>query len=406
MAKLAPTSIKYVIRAYLKAKGIVEKPDVIGAIFGQTEGLLGSALDLRELQRTGRIGRIEVNVKSVHGKSEGEIIIPSSLDSAETALIAATLETIERVGPCDAEIELRGIEDARLVKRDYVIERAKEILQKHLSATSPDISEVSERIKEAVKTHEITTYQGLPAGPGISENDEIVIVEGRADVINLLKNGISNVIAIEGTSVPSAIHGLTSEKTTTIFMDGDRGGELIVKELLQKADVDFVCFAPSGKEVEEMTKKEIYKSLRSRMTVEQFLKEGRPGADKRQAVIGEGGEEAVSEEEKEGQPIKREKVNLEPAMAETFRSTLEDLVGSRAACIFDEKMDLLGKVPVSELVNALKTIESPFAIIFDGTIDNKLAMLAKKKSVKYLVGMEKDADGRGITLVDKHDLDM
>lgn len=388
----------------MKAKGIVEKPDVIGAIFGQTEGLLGSALDLRELQRTGRIGRIEVNVKSVHGKSEGEIIIPSSLDSAETALIAATLETIERIGPCDAEIELRGIEDARMVKRDYVIERAKEILQKHLSSSSPDISDVSERIKEAVKTHEITTYQGLPAGPAIAESDDIIIVEGRADVINLLKNGISNVIAIEGTSVPNAIHGLTREKTTTIFMDGDRGGELIVKELLQKADVDFVCFAPSGKEVEELAKKEIYKSLRGRMTVEQFIAEGRPGAEKRQELEGkkhdeEGDEEIPAKERKE-------QIRLDAGMAELFRNTLEDLVGSRAACIFDEKLDLLGKVPVSELVNAMKTIDNPFAIIFDGKIDSKLGMLAKKKGVKFLVGMEKDADIRGVTAVEKGDLEM
>ena len=69
MAKLAQNFAKYLIHARLQAKGIVEKPDVIGAIFGQTEGLLGADMDLRELQRTGRVGRIEVDVKNNKGFS-------------------------------------------------------------------------------------------------------------------------------------------------------------------------------------------------------------------------------------------------------------------------------------------------------------------------------------------------
>jgi len=53
-----------VIRAKIEIEGVVDKPDVVGAIFGQTEGLLGEDLDLRELQRTGRVGRIQIAVKS------------------------------------------------------------------------------------------------------------------------------------------------------------------------------------------------------------------------------------------------------------------------------------------------------------------------------------------------------
>ena len=95
MSKLAQSFVKYVIHARFEASGIVEKPDVIGAIFGQTEGLLGDELDLRELQRTGRIGRIDVILRTRNGRSEGDIIVPSSLDMSETAIIASALETID-----------------------------------------------------------------------------------------------------------------------------------------------------------------------------------------------------------------------------------------------------------------------------------------------------------------------
>ena len=109
MAKLAQNFAKYLIHARLNSKGIIERPDVIGAIFGQTEGLLGQDMDLRELQKTGRVGRIEVDIKASKGRSFADILIPSSLDASETALIAASLETIEKVGPCDAEITIMRV---------------------------------------------------------------------------------------------------------------------------------------------------------------------------------------------------------------------------------------------------------------------------------------------------------
>ena len=106
MAKIAPTSIKYIIYANFEAEGAIEKPDVIGAIFGQTEGLLGNEMELRELQQEGKIGRIDVDTETVDGKTVGEIRIPSALDKAETTLIAAALETIDRIGPTEAKIEI------------------------------------------------------------------------------------------------------------------------------------------------------------------------------------------------------------------------------------------------------------------------------------------------------------
>src|SRR3989338_8733892 len=243
MAKLAQNFAKYMIYATLKATGIVEKPDVIGAIFGQTEGLLGSDLDLRELQKTGRIGRIEVNIKTDEGMSTAHITIPSSLDSSETALIAASLETIDKVGPCEAEIKVEKVDDIRFQKREYVMK------------------------KESVRTSDVCSFKGLSCGPEVETNEEIIVVEGRADVINLLRNGIKNCIAIEGSKIPKSVIELTREKTVTAFLDGDRGGDLDLKKLMSVADVDFVARADEGMEVEELAKKQIYKALRDKVHV-------------------------------------------------------------------------------------------------------------------------------------------
>lgn len=270
MGKLAQSTIKYLIEAEFSTEGIVEKPDVIGAIFGQTEGLLGQDLDLRELQRTGRIGRIEVEISNENGKTFGKIFLPSSLDSSETALIAASLETIERIGPCMATVKVISVRDVRAMKREFMLNRAKDILGKLMTEEIPPTSTLTEIIREEVKKSQIKDYFNLPAGPDVESSDEIIIVEGRADVLNLLKNGIKNVIAIEGAKVPQPIIDLMKEKITTLFVDGDRGGDLIIKEILQVGGVDYIARAPEGKEVEELTKKEIFKALREKIPTSQY----------------------------------------------------------------------------------------------------------------------------------------
>ena len=370
MGKLAQATSKYTIIAKFEAEGTVEKPDVIGAVFGQTEGLLGPDMELRELQKTGRIGRIDVELKTVDGKTSGTIIIPSSLDSSETALIAASVETIERVGPCNAKLSIEKIEDVRTSKRQYVIERGKELLTKMFDEGAPDTEIITEQIKEAIRGGEIETYNGLTAGPNIESYDEIIIVEGRADVVNLLRNGIKNVIAIEGTSVPPAIIGLAKDRTTTAFLDGDRGGDLILKELMSVCEIDFVARAPRGKEVEELTKKLLYKSLREKMPANQADKGVKKTDSKREERI-----------------ARRHKPKIEAAKVEKFKSVLDDLVGTRAACFLDADMEMLGRVPVKEMFSAMKGLDAD-ALIFDGDIDQKLVNQCSDRGIKYIVGMK------------------
>jgi len=398
MSKLAQATSKYVIVLKFKSKGVVEKPDVIGAVFGQTEGLLGPDMDLRELQRTGRIGRIEVEVHSKNGNTEGIIKIPSSLDTSETALIAAALETIERVGPCDAEIKVEKVSDIRAEKRKYVVERAKEILRNMFDENFTETQEIAEQIKEAVRSSEVTEYKGLPAGPSVQTSDSVIICEGRADVVKLVKNGIKNVIAIEGSSVPDTIVELSREKIATVFLDGDRGGDLILKEMFQKGvDIDFVARAPRGKEVEDLTKKEIYKALRDKIPADQILDEkNNHGGDKRY--------ERRRNDTKQIKEVK-EMEEIDQKIKEKFSNVLTELTGTRAAVLFDKNMEVIGKIPVKEMFSTMKSVENIYAIVFDGSVDQKLLNFASERGVSYVVGMTLNGRvrSRGVKFLTKKD---
>ena len=406
MGKISPVSSKYIIHASIEIDGVVDRPDVIGAIFGQTEGLLGADLELRELQRSGRIGRIEVNVDIRSGKTQGKIIIPSSLDKAETSIVAAALEIIQRIGPCNAKIKVEDIEDVRISKRTFVIERAKELLKKMMEQVMPDSQELADEVAYSVRVMEIQEYgkDRLPAGPSIDDSDEIIIVEGRADVLNLLKHGIKNCIALNGTSVPETIIELSKKKVVTAFVDGDRGGNLIIKELTAVADIDFVTKAPDGKEVEEITKKEIHKCLRARISAEQAKLDiapqgregGREGAREALREIRESSRESTEQRrpmppsrppQQQYQPPPSRRPN--PDEKKRFKEMLEDLVGTRGAYILDPKLNILGKVPVTELVTTLKSLTTGvYAIVFDGSVERDLVLTGEKNNISFLIAMD------------------
>ncbi|QAU13669.1 DNA primase [Halorubrum sp. BOL3-1] len=256
---------KYLIHATIAADGVVERSDVVGAVFGQTEGLLGDELDLRDLQESSRVGRIDVAVESENGQSFGEVTVASSLDKVETAILAAALETIDRIGPCHASVEVTSIEDVRAAKRREVVERAKELIAGGFEETNLASSDVLDEVRDAARVEGIVDYEGLPAGPRVGDSDAVIVVEGRADVLTLLDCGIKNAVAVEGTNVPEAVTDLTADRTVTAFLDGDRGGELVLRELAQVGDVDYVAFAPPGESVEDLDRDAVFEALRGKV---------------------------------------------------------------------------------------------------------------------------------------------
>ncbi|MBR9692763.1 DNA primase [Candidatus Woesearchaeota archaeon] len=427
MAKIAQISAKYIIHTTISIEGVVDRPDVIGAIFGQTEGLLGADLELRELQRSGRIGRIEVNVGTKGGKTSGEIIIPSSLDKAETAIVGAALEIIQRIGPCNAALNVQKIEDIRISKRKFVIDRAKELLKNLMDSSMPDSQELADEVATSVRVMEITEWgrERLPAGPGVEDSDEITIVEGRADVLTLLKHGFKNAVAINGTSMPPSIADLCKQKVVTVFVDGDRGGDLIIKELQAVAEIDFITKAPDGKEVEELTKKEIHKALRSKVAAEQHKMEsnGRaPARNDRRAPARAPAPAAPRRDARAPAPAAPRRDARAPAREapapraratkpsekekKAFNEMLEDLIGTRGAYILDKDLNILGKVPTSELESTIKSLKSGIhAVVFDGEVGKPLADVATVTSIKFLVAMSAKVTSNGVAILTTDDLE-
>jgi len=267
MGKTYIETIKYMIIADYEVSGLVEKPDVIGAIFGQSEGLLGSDLDIKELQQNGKIGRIEITVNHTNNKTSGELRIPCSLSMVETSIIAASMETIEKVGPCDAYFKVKQIEDTRGLKRKQIKSRAIDLLGRLIQEQIPDTRELMDEIMDTFKTREIIEYgpDKLAAGPSVDDSNELIVVEGRADVLNLLKYGVTNVISTGGARIPRSLADIAKSKSVTLFLDGDRGADIQLSQLLKNIKVDYVARAPDGKEVEELTQKEINQALRRRM---------------------------------------------------------------------------------------------------------------------------------------------
>ncbi len=349
-------SPKYIIQAKLEVEGVVEKPDVIGALFGQTEGLFGPDLDLRELQKTGRIGRIEIKLESKQDRTNGSIVIPISLDKASTSLIAAIIESVDRVGPCAAKIILEKIDDEREQKREDIVKRAQSILHGWNIDSLSTTDETLRKMIDTIKPVEVVNLgpENLSAGPDALTSNSLILVEGRADVINLLKCGIKNVIAIEGAKIPEAIIKLIKEnkdREITAFLDGDRGGDLILKELLQIADIDYVARAPKDKEVEDLSPKEIIKALKEKVPAKKVFE-------------------------------KKKVLQID----DDVKEIVDKLKGTLEAVILNEKLETINRVPVSELCKILKETEAAYTIVFDGVITQRLIDIAEEKGVKRIIG--------------------
>jgi DNA primase len=331
---------------------------VIGAVFGQTEGLFGPELDLRELQKTGRIGRIEIDLHSKNDRTTGAITIPTSLDRISTALIAASIESINRVGPCSAKVTLDKIEDIREARRKVIIDRAKEILHKWNIESMPNVDEVYKQISNTVKLGKVEKYgpEDLPAGPGLEKSKEIIVVEGRADIINLMRCGIQNTIALEGAKVPESIKKLTKEKNATALLDGDRGGDLILKELMQVTNIRYVGRAPRGKEIEECNCNEITEALENKVPVKEAHK-----------------------------PPKRERERPKMEVPDEISKAAKTLQGTLEAVLLNDKLKQTERLPVSQLAEKLQQAKGVDTVVFDGIITQRIVDVAGDRNIKRIV---------------------
>lgn len=388
MAKIGPTSFKYILHAKFTADSLIDKPDVIGAVFGQTEGLLGEELDLREAQKNGKIGRINVESSSAGGKTNGEITIPTSLGMAETALIGAAIETIDRIGPSKATVSVDKIEDVRISKREYIMNRAQQLLEEAMKTSEVDTTELLQKLYEEVRQKEFVEYgsEKLPAGPDLEDSEEIIVVEGRADVMNMLKHGFSNVIGMNGTNIPKTVIELSRKKIVTLFVDGDRGGDMIINSFIQQGHVDFIAKAPSGTEVEELSKKEINQALRAKVPIEEYD----PSLKR---------ESAAPKKQVQSTPVE-----VPQEIREKVTPLVNDIIGTRGAFLVNNKFEILGRIPYKGVEDAILNLENIYMLVLDGLVTDEIARAAEESEITYVIGSRVLASSSSVKLLSYDDI--
>jgi DNA primase len=398
--------VKYHVKLKFDVDGLVEKADIIGAIFGQTEGLLGPEMNLNELQKVSKVGRIEVNVDSKSNSARGDALIPMSTDISTAALIAAAIESIDKVGPFQAKFSLIGIDDIRAIKKKIIVDRAKKIVQEWATKTISEGEEMLKDVYDASKPGKLTTFgkAQLACGVGVYDSDWIILVEGRADVINLLRAGYDNAIAIEGAKIDETILKLTQGKRIIAFIDGDRAGDLILKELQGLVKIDKIYRAPSGREVEECTPLEISDILKD---VEEYIKniQSIKFNPDNQIKINNNIHNSVNQNQINHIDTKyltnnqQDKVNMEisntkkPAtinegdeVISTIKQVFPEINETLEAMIFDKSLKAILKVPVSDIVKKVFDIKGGKLLVMDGIITQRLVEAANKAGIQFIIG--------------------
>ena len=351
--------VKYHVKLSFEVDGLVERADIIGAVFGQTEGLLGPEMNLNELQRVSKVGRIEVEITTTENTTSGTALLPMSTDVDTCALIAAAIESIDKVGPFDSKFKLDSIDDVRASKKEDIVRRAKEIKQKW---STKSVSEGDTMLKDVHEgsSGKVTTYgpNKLPCSTGIFDSPWIILVEGRADIINLLRAGYDNALAIEGARIDESIKDLCVKKDKVVaFLDGDRAGGFILKELKSVVNIDLELRADDGVEVEELTPQRIADILKD-----------------------------ATDDMKQQTAKPKEVSEADKLLAEVTRKVFKDLNETLEAIGLDSNNNQLFKVPISELVDKLSTQTGIKYLILDGIITQRLLDSAKQSEIECIIG--------------------
>jgi DNA primase len=398
--KLPSTGIvKYHVKLKFEVDGLVEKADIIGAIFGQTEGLLGPEMNLNELQKVSKVGRIEVNVDSKSNTAKGDALIPMSTDISTAALIAAAIESIDKVGPFQARFGLVGIDDIRAIKKKLIVDRAKKIVQEWATKTISEGEEMLKDVYDASKPGKLTAFgkAQLACGTGVFDSDWIILVEGRADVINLLRAGFDNAIAIEGAKIDETVTKLTEGKRVIAFLDGDRAGDLILKELQGLVKIDKILRAPVGREVEECTPLEIAEILKETTQYvapsaqhNQSFQQMQQHSESKQTNKRDKQEQVTEIQQHQAQVVSNNSSSLQQEdnadILSAVREVYPQINETLEAVLLDSSMRTLLKIPVSDVIKKLNITEGATLLVLDGIVTQRLVEAADKAGIQYIVG--------------------
>jgi len=337
--------------------GPVSKTDIIGTFYTMIEGYYKD-FNFKDLQSRGKIGRIKIELNQSGSISIGTIYVPTDLDILETSLLAATIETIPKVGVYNAKFEVVKIEDRRRLNKEYIYKRAREIA-KNIVEESLSAEELIKNLKKDLLSSMIRYYgiDRLPGGPNIHTSDSIIVVEGKADVNNLVEKGYLNVIAINGKYDAPILEKLISEKETILFVDSDKGGEFIIKEMLSRYNIEYVALSIPGKEVEELSLKEIDICLRNKIPASFFITKY--------------------------EIVKKEKSKDIPKYI--YELYIENVKDKCKVLILDESGNILYSEEIDKFIKEPPKIEDAYYALIDSNYTTQIDKIVKSLNIKKVI---------------------
>jgi hypothetical protein len=202
---------------------------------------------------------------------------------------------------------------------------------------------------------------------------------------------------------------MVAGKTVTVFLDGDRGAEINLKHLSSKIKIDNVIRAPDGKEVEELTKKEIVASMKHYQKFEDFRLERKsafenrdfPRLSYRERNFEDGGNYKPFHAQKRQSNWQEQSLQTKEKdeKFERLKENFKKLKGTMKAILVNKALKKLEEVEIQDLDEALDKRKRIYAVLLDGIITERLMEKAKKKKVEYLLGVQtKVSSSNGIKI--------
>jgi len=156
-------------------------------------------------------------------------------------------------------------------------------------------------------------------------------------------------------------------------LDGDRGGTIILKELKQLLKIDYIARAPEGYEVEELTRKQMIKSLQNKKSA--------------------GAIEKYSEKEYTGRDA-----NLKKFLKRTKLKHHDEIIAaikdvpSGQGLGYSKSMDKLFEIPVGELFAKIEEYKNTQILILDGILTKRLLSSALSMKLKLIACKNKEEE--------------
>ncbi|MEK6817450.1 MAG: hypothetical protein AABX80_01485, partial [Nanoarchaeota archaeon] len=167
-------------------------------------------------------------------------------------------------------------------------------------------------------------------------------------------------------------------------VDGDRGGKLIIQNVLDNAEVKDIAIAPDGKEVEELAGKEVLMCLRRTIPVKEYLAKGYfPREENKSKNL----EEAV------------EKIELNEEKKSKLKELSKNNRGEGKAIILDSELNEIKTISTKGFGLALEKIKEPKIIIIDGVVTKNILLDAEEAGCQIIVANNFAATSNKIKLL-------